>query len=144
MYLKTALTIVLLPLAAPQVLIYAVVAEPSTTPNTAHKAESRNPRSNASGPVSPTAKLLIVMLALNHSNSICSRPMAEGGCRSSSGTRARPRASKPARPSIRAFHRFRKPRELGFEAPTEEENSSGDEAADAGSAVLFSMSISWS
>lgn len=101
-------TIVLFPLAAPQVDIYAVESAPSVTPKMAHKAQSMKPRPKSSGPVKATARLLIVRLALNHKRSICSELMLHEGYRSSSCTRARPRASKPERPSMRAFHLFRK------------------------------------
>jgi hypothetical protein len=97
-------TIVLFPLTAPQVAIYAVDSAPSATPKIAHRAQSTKPSSKSSGPVKVTARLLIVRLALNHNRSICSKLMLDAGCRSLSCTRARPRASKPARPSIRAFH----------------------------------------
>jgi len=97
-------TIVLLPLTAPHVAMYAVESAPSVTPKIAHKAQSTKPRPKSNGPVKVTARLLIVRFALNHNRSICSKPMLDGGCRSLSWTRARPRASKPARLSIRAFH----------------------------------------
>jgi hypothetical protein len=126
------ITIVLLPLTAPQVAIYAVESAPSVTPKIAHKAQSTKPRPKSNGPVKVTARLLMVRLALNHNRSICSKAMLDGGCRSLSCTRARPRASKPAKPSIRAFHRLN---QGSLEISVDE----GGEVATCSSIVPFSL-----
>jgi hypothetical protein len=89
-------------------LIYAVEQLPSSAPKTAHIALSRKPRLNTSGPKRPTARLLTDTLALNHNRVTCRSAIAEAGWRSSGCTRVMPRASKPARPSMRSFSRRRR------------------------------------
>jgi hypothetical protein len=130
-------TIVLFPLTAPQVAMYAVDSAPSATPKIAQKAQSTKPRPKSNGPVRVTARLLIVRFALNHNRSICSKAMLDGGCRSLSGTRARPRASKPARPSIRAFQRLN---QGSLEVSADEEE--GGDVAMCSSILPFSLSTS--
>lgn len=122
------LTIVRLPLSAPHVLRYAVDMAPKNAPKTAHSALSVNPRLKTSGPSKPTARLLIEMFALNHSSIIWIYPVVEGACLSSGGTRAMPRASKPARFSMRVFHRLKR---LGTGRVVE------GERVDETSAVMF-------
>lgn len=65
------------------------------------------PKFRSIGPSRPTPRLLREMFALSHSRKTCRSCAREAGCRSSGSTRLMPRASKPARPSIRAFRRRR-------------------------------------
>lgn len=67
-------------------------------------ALSVKPNPNSKGPRSPTARLLAEMLALNHNVAIWAYALPEAACRSSGKTRLIPRASRPARFSIRWFH----------------------------------------
>lgn len=67
-------------------------------------ALSVKPSPNSNGPSSPTARLLAEMFALNHNMAIWAYALPEAACRSSGKTRLIPRASRPARFSIRWFH----------------------------------------
>lgn len=96
-------TIVRFPLTAPHVLMYAVVREPRNTPTTAQAALSAKPNPKTMLQVMATAMLLMVRFALSHRRNICTKPIADNGKRSSTGTRSRPRASNPAMSSIRWF-----------------------------------------
>ena len=97
------LTMVRLPLCAPQILVYATTADPSRQPHTAIIVLSTNPKLKSNGPRSPTARLFAVMFALNQRMAMCTYPNAEPAWRSSGITRVMPRASRPARLSIRVF-----------------------------------------
>lgn len=106
------LTIVRLPLCGPQVAIYAVEQAPRMVPKTASNALSRNPKPKTIGPNRPVARLFSDRLALNHSTATCKSAAEEGSCRSSGRTRSIPRASSPARPSMRLFSFWKEEREM--------------------------------
>lgn len=84
--------------------MYAVDIEPTATPIVMHQAQSWKPRPMSKGPSMGTVRLLTVRLALNQSMSMWS---IEVCWRADGGTRSRPRASKPERPSRKAFSRER-------------------------------------
>lgn len=85
------LTIVRLPLCAPQILVYATTADPKRQPHTAMIVLFTNTKLKSNGTRSPTARLVAVMFALNKRMAICTYPNAEPAWRSI------PRGSKLAR-----------------------------------------------
>lgn len=100
-------TRVLFPLAAPQVLIYAVIRLPTKAPQTPIKAASVNPNWNSNGPRKPTARLFAVKFALNHNKLIWTYLVMLDSWRSSGSTRVMPLASRPAKDSILPLMRRR-------------------------------------
>jgi hypothetical protein len=83
--------------------MYAVEHAPRIVPKTASNALSKNPNPKTIGPNRPVARLFSDRFALNHSTATCKSAALEGSCRSSGRTRSMPRASSPARFSMRLF-----------------------------------------
>lgn len=97
-------TCVRFPLCAPQMLVYAVKADPMKQPHTAIMTLSVKPKPKSNGPSRPTARLFAVMLELNQRTKICKMCQMEPLIRSSGKTLEIPRASRPERFSMRSFH----------------------------------------